>query len=110
MTSKPTHVGIDAGAAFWLLGICYHWIPQVGQLCAKKLKDLANSIVQYATSLMIFSVVINSIMVPSLESVVLPICEKIVTTGSAGIATVYWMQRCSARVWHMHCQHVHTLF
>lgn len=78
-----------------------------GNFALKKLKDLSNFVVQYATSALVISVIINSIWVPSLEHIVLPTCETILM---AGTTATYWLQSCSARVWHLHCQHVFSFF
>ncbi len=67
-----------------------------GKSVLKKLKDLANLIAQCITSVLVISVLLNSVMVPSLENVVVPACEKLTMAGTARMAGTYWVQSCSA--------------
>ena len=40
---EPTHLVVDAGAAFWLLEVSYCWIPQVRQVCAEEAEGLGDN-------------------------------------------------------------------
>lgn len=85
-----THMGFDAGAALWLpLG----GVRKCSKFVLKKLKAFATFITQCITSVLVVSVLLNSVMVPSLETVVVLACEKLIMAGTAG---VYWVQSCSA--------------
>ncbi len=77
------------------LDIPVGWAEQCGNYVSRKIKNLATSIVQYTTSAIVISVLINSITMPTLERVVLPTCQLGLMAGTAGMAASYWVQSCT---------------
>ncbi|DBA69344.1 hypothetical protein WJX79_005632 [Trebouxia sp. C0005] len=93
--SATTGTALEPPCSFWKTPLVA--ARKCGKSMPKRLKAWATFIMQWITSVLVISVLVNAIMVPSLETAVVPACEKLTIAGTAGMAGTYWVQCCSAR-------------